>query len=397
MATSYNSTIVTNGLVLCLDSANPKSYSTNVFTSPTDIYSWNTAGSNCTLSRDTIQSPVGSTPLKMVITGTDPYTIGYFGAAWKLAPAVSGQTWTISCWVKASVATTIEGIWVSEQDASGNYLTGGGASNPTIGTSWTRISGTYTLTNASTAFVGLRMDGTQTGGTGITVWWDGIQLERVSSISTFNSKTNTNGVNWFDQSGNNKTGTLVNTPTYSSANGGSLVFDGTSSYIEAGSIQPQQLTLSSWFKATGASNTNDAYGGVLVSNSPQLTGSAVQYSLNYSWLNQTCAVTIQANNVRITTPTDSALQNTINNAVTTYDGSTLNLYLNGVLSTSLSLSVTLVYPTTGNMNVQIGRWGYAGFLRNFAGNIYNTSIYNRALSAAEVSQNFNALRGRYGI
>lgn len=205
------------------------------------------------------------------------------------------------------------------------------------------------------------------------------------------------GTTWTDVSANGNNGTLVNSPTYSSTNNGSLVFNGTTNYVEAGSIQPQQLTLSSWFKATGASNTNDAYGGVLIINSPQLTGTVVQYSLNYSWLNQNCSVTLQFNNIRSVSPTNSVLQNTINNAVTTYDGSTLNLYLNGVLSTTLSLSVTLVYPTTGNMNVQIGRWGYTGFLRNFAGNIYNTSIYNRALSATEVTQNFNATRGRYGI
>jgi hypothetical protein len=33
----------------------------------------------------------------------------------------------------------------------------------------------------------------------------------------------------------------------------------------------------------------------------------------------------------------------------------------------------------------------------FGGNISNVSVYNRLLSADEVAQNFNALRGRYGI
>jgi len=41
--------------------------------------------------------------------------------------------------------------------------------------------------------------------------------------------------------------------------------------------------------------------------------------------------------------------------------------------------------------------GASGNEGYFTGYIPNTQIYNRALSAAEVQQNFNALRGRYGI
>ena len=41
------------------------------------------------------------------------------------------------------------------------------------------------------------------------------------------------GTSWFDLSGNNTTGTLTNGPTFSSANGGSIVFDGTNDYVAA--------------------------------------------------------------------------------------------------------------------------------------------------------------------
>jgi hypothetical protein len=34
---------------------------------------------------------------------------------------------------------------------------------------------------------------------------------------------------------------------------------------------------------------------------------------------------------------------------------------------------------------------------NFTGRISATRIYNKALTATEVQQNFNAIRGRYGI
>ena len=39
------------------------------------------------------------------------------------------------------------------------------------------------------------------------------------------------GTTWTDLSGRGNTGTLTNGPTYSSANGGSLVFDGTNDYV----------------------------------------------------------------------------------------------------------------------------------------------------------------------
>ena len=45
------------------------------------------------------------------------------------------------------------------------------------------------------------------------------------------------------------------------------------------------------------------------------------------------------------------------------------------------------------------RLGYAsgGGYPYFNGNISQIQIYNRALSATEILQNFNALRGRYGV
>lgn len=389
MATSYNSKIVTNGLVLCLDAANPKSYSPNVHPYPTDIYSWVTAGSNCTLSRDTITSPVGSTPLKMVQTGNDPYTICYNGAAWKLAPAVSGQTWTVSVWVKASVVTPIEGCWIVEQDSSGNYLTGGGSPFPTIGTSWTRISGTYTLTNASTAFVGIRLDGTQTGGTGITIWWDGLQVERASSMTTFNSKTNANNTNWFDAS-STTTASITGNLSYSS---NQLLFDGSSYamilYNSKFNFDTSQ-TICIWLKPTEADLVNrrnpysQAFGG----------GGTITHeidgTINYYWgtsgINSSPYASAGSGGFTVGL-NESAYITAVR------DISNVKMYKNGILysTTTNPYGNTVV---TGTQNLVIGS-GYAG--PAFQGNISTLQLYTTALTADQVLQNFNAMRGRYGI
>jgi hypothetical protein len=76
----------------------------------------------------------------------------------------------------------------------------------------------------------------------------------------------------------------------------------------------------------------------------------------------------------------------------------VKVYVNGI---NVPLSFTYTVPSTTftyiNPSCCIG--SYTGFPSTwfFTGNIANTQIYNRALSSDEVQQNFNALRGRYGI
>jgi hypothetical protein len=75
--------------------------------------------------------------------------------------------------------------------------------------------------------------------------------------------------------------------------------------------------------------------------------------------------------------------------VMTYNGSNMLIYVNNVLVKTATVTGTI--QTTAN-NIQIG---YQLVFLN--GRISNCSIYNRALTAAEIAQNYNALRGRFGI
>jgi hypothetical protein len=81
--------------------------------------------------------------------------------------------------------------------------------------------------------------------------------------------------------------------------------------------------------------------------------------------------------------------NTWYNLTVTKSSTVYNLYTNGVFSLSVSgfdLSLT---------QYNLGRRGNAEWYAN--GRIAQSLIYNKALSASEVSQNFNALRGRFGL
>jgi hypothetical protein len=150
---------------------------------PTDILDWGFTGKDCTLSTDNIASPVGNSPMKMVPTGPDSYTNTYSNALWNIASAVSGETWTISCWVKTSQLNQPSDsnndhtlvIFLMEANASGGYLTSSNKSF-SVGTEWTKISLTRTLNNASTANIQMRMDGRNTITTGDVIWWDGLQV-----------------------------------------------------------------------------------------------------------------------------------------------------------------------------------------------------------------------------
>jgi hypothetical protein len=82
--------------------------------------------------------------------------------------------------------------------------------------------------------------------------------------------------------------------------------------------------------------------------------------------------------------------------VMTFDQSsnTVKLYINGVLDSTFVLTKTVKFTSRP---VVLGRWDYQYNYYYFNGKIPVAKAYNRALSASEIQQNFNAVRGRYGI
>ena len=208
----------------------------------------------------------------------------------------------------------------------------------------------------------------------------GGQLETSSSASPYYPTTGTaknRGTTWIDLSGNGNTGTLTNGPTYSSANGGSLVFDGVDDYVNCGtpSISAGKITVNAWVKITT--------GGIfqhIVDSSSNSWHLAILSSANrpYFWNGS-----VYHQSAPILTVGQWYM-------LTGVQGTTLDIYINGVLGQSIATNVSV---TTNTVN--LGR--FQGGSRPFNGNIAQTQIYNRALSAAEIQQNFNATRGRFGI
>ena len=187
------------------------------------------------------------------------------------------------------------------------------------------------------------------------------------------------GTTWNDISGNANNGTLVNGPTFDSGNGGSLVFNGTSNYVNCGnqsSLDIVNFTLSAWVNST--TTTNQVVMGKT---------HTISYYMNMG-LNNFGLFTAGSS---IASTSLSINDGKWHHIVATMSGIQRSLYSDGFFNNS----GTGTPPAIDANSLFIGR--SATVQIPFNGNISQAQIYNRALSAAEVLQNFNATKNRYGL
>ena len=205
------------------------------------------------------------------------------------------------------------------------------------------------------------------------------------------------GTTWYDISGNNNNGTLTNGPTFSGiGKQAAIVFDGVNDYIDisnTSALNPPVMSISAWFNlSTLVTNQNIISKGYTSLASPYISYTLKMYDLSpYNTIQMQASI---GGTIYLVTSATTLTTNTWYSVVGTYDGNIFKLYINGVQdanTTSISGSIT-----SYNTPVQVGRWGTQGS-QYLNGKVALAQIYNRALSATEVQQNFNALRGRYGI
>jgi hypothetical protein len=203
------------------------------------------------------------------------------------------------------------------------------------------------------------------------------------------------GSTWSDISGNGRNATLFNSPTYSSANGGSLVFDGNTKYASVASNAAFNLnsafTFSLWVKRNGnAIQTDEVLLHREVGYAGPTQDGGYQLAAERSTLLPKIGIRNNLNIPDILTAS-TAIASSWVNIVAAYGASTLRLYTNESTAGSKTSSIS-VGSTTSALSIGGVGSGYA-----FNGNIAQVAMYNRELSASEISQNFNALRGRFGI
>jgi len=183
---------------------------------------------------------------------------------------------------------------------------------------------------------------------------------------------------WRDVAGSNN-GTLTNGPTFNSSNGGSIVFDGVNDYTNLGnpsSLNILTFTICVWAR----SSTFTDYQNVIFKGDTIKGQYGIVITSTGDWA-------VQPNTVFLG---DLITLNTWNFFTGTYDGTKITAYRNGIQKGQYSISQT----NSGNI-VTIG--ADTVNTRYFNGNIALTQIYNRALTATEVLQNYNAQKSRFGL
>ena len=222
---------------------------------------------------------------------------------------------------------------------------------------------------------------------------------------------------WIDLSGNGNNGTLTNGPTFSTANGGAITLDGTDDTVTTNFPVTSLPALSNfsidcWMKIPSypTAASPNVYGsttknGVLV-GATYYSGTALFWSGNatgtafsvFSFIRGADAY--RATSTYSVTSLDTYYYFTL---VNNYSASTLNLYVNGSLHSSVA-GPTQQYnpsltPTAGNIGIskaQVDGGGTQNYT-NLACTVASAKIYNTALSATQVLQNYNAQKTRFGL
>mgnify|MGYP001250305820 CR=1 FL=1 len=202
------------------------------------------------------------------------------------------------------------------------------------------------------------------------------------------------GTTWTDMVGANN-GTLSNGPTFSSDNGGSMVFDGTNDHVDFASSNDFKFgtgdfTISYWLEfdvlgsldspldMRGSSWTNTGYSDFIDSNKWQTWYKSPSYpSAADNWYTSSATLV-----------TDKWY-----NFVVSRDSGTVKFYINNVLDGSVTFNNDMVgdgLVIGWNVSSQSGR--------AFDGKFSSMLVYKgKALSATEVAQNYNSLKGRFGL
>jgi hypothetical protein len=190
------------------------------------------------------------------------------------------------------------------------------------------------------------------------------------------------GTIWNDISGFRNNGTLTNGPTFNSDNGGSIVFDGVDDFVTSTAISVTNWTVECWFKSNSVGGNFKGIFEFAFNNNGR---SGIGINLNGYPL-----ISYPTGLFRVSS-TQAVDNNQWYCLVGVYNVTSQNLYVNGNLQTLGSNSSAA--PASFTNVIRIGDFTIPGYYLN--GSIASVRFYNRALSATEILQNYNALKSRY--
>lgn len=416
MALSHNPKIVTDGLALYLDAANSKSYNgaENLMDASENLQIW--GASNCTYLANVTTAPDGTkTATAVMATAAD---VNHYIIRAAAGTTVSNTIYTFSIYVKKK-GTLFSNLMFQPLFKDGTYsyianwnLTAKTAT--TVGTGitssieelddgWFRVTSTFNSTTGANPIQPLIYIGNYgnilgDGTSGFYMW--GAQLE-LGSYATKYTKTTTAAIvrstTWNDLINNNTVN--ITGSTYSINQLGNITMDNgdeSLSFNNSDSLYSafynNSFTLITWIKSKNITYPQSRHPLWIENNGPSAsikglsmgegasgTGMTFEISDGTTYITQTINHTVTENT-------------TYCRAIVFNKGSTLDYYVNGAFIGSVIVSTITgsIYSSGGMLFGNVAGW-------RFIGEIYSFLLYNRALNSSEVKQNFNALRGRYGV
>jgi hypothetical protein len=194
------------------------------------------------------------------------------------------------------------------------------------------------------------------------------------------------GTTWTDLTANKNNGTLTNGPTFDSANGGSILFDGSDDSVRSSDFDLDYISIFAWFKPTNFSQYRE------IASKWSDTGNGTSYSLltdittgSIRWWVKSGTATVNNNG--------QLVADEWNNVCATYDGVNSKTYHNGAFVAQVAKTGPL---DNVDSVVCIGNRD-GGNSYPMLGNIALVQIYNRALTSNEIRQNYKATKGRFEV
>jgi len=210
------------------------------------------------------------------------------------------------------------------------------------------------------------------------------------------------GSTWTDDVGNSNA-SLNNSPTYSSSNGGYISLNGSNQYIMTSTSLNAQISGTSPNKPNDQSIFIWCYPteqGVIVAELGQAAINTSWHDSNIEMLN-TGVICFSVWHGSLTNKVSSAAKsfNTWYHLGWTYSGTTLTAYINGASIGTATLTRQAPFNNGNNLFYALGatdgtNMGDGSYCAMRVGSF---QVYNRALTAGEVTTNFNSNKSNYGL
>jgi len=205
------------------------------------------------------------------------------------------------------------------------------------------------------------------------------------------------GTTWFDKSGRGNNGTLINGPTFDTGSLGSVVFDGVDDRGSFSNYYPtftNDFTINIWFNLSRYLDYQNVISSANDGNATQGFWLEFGSARGFTMYNTATTLVVDDNLVSLTSLSTNVWHNVCITRLGT-DTNNVKLYVDNILCGERSYNSTVGHVS---QNLEIARYAKNSEDLRFQGKISTIQIYNGVgFTPAQVLQNYNATKGRFGL